>query len=557
MTDCPGAPSTAPTAGAVLRPSPPSVCLAGRTALKAPRAQLYASVALLRSVTGIEVRRHVGILHLPATCTRQQRLHFLGETLHLVFDFGPFKTARLEPGMEHKIVVTTVLLDLHDLGAHVGRRAEKCDLLLQQRVGADLLVQVYRRLALFREYRGEAERAVVVPLQFETRTEAFELALRIAAGQQQVNVARGGDPATLLRIPSVLGAPAVQPIRPSMLFGFLEVKLDVLAQTRSDFCDEVTVDTALRRPFDRTLGRKRFPYLRMWLLERLRKHLQFTKDRCTLRHRIRTAVRIGSANLQYLVETPPCFRHVEVGHRLLVMPPREDRRDRIELPLVRERRQRPRLDNDLVGLLVEGAVTFLVLDRRKRPAEHLGLARLVAAADSELETASAYDIEHRRLLSDPNRMPPRRDVCCLAEPDSAGACRNRGFGQQRIRAEFGALGLEVMLGHEEVVEAEPVGENSLPNLIYQRPLAALVNLGERAVINHHAFGRGDSRQIARSVVKDAYLQHVFTPCPAMCSAADDPSFCLHFVTLQSFHHRRRIPRRSRTTLRSPETGRHS
>src|SRR5260370_10596448 len=328
MTDCPGAPPTAPTAGAVLRPSPPSVCLAGRTALKAPRAQLYASVALLRSVTGIEVRRHVGILHLPATCTRQQRLHFLGETLHLVFDFGPFKPARLEPGMEHEIVVTAVLLDLHDCGAHVGRRAEKCNLLLQQRVGADLLVQIYWRLALFREYRGKAERAVVIPLQFESGTEAFQLALRMAAGQQQVNVARGGDPATLLRIPSVLGASAVQPIGPSMLFGFLEVKLDVLAQTRSDLCDEVTVDTALRRPFDRTLGRKRFPYLRMRLLERLRKHLQFPKDRRTLLHRVRTAGRIGSADLQYLGETPSRFRQVEGGHRRLGMPWRECRRDR-------------------------------------------------------------------------------------------------------------------------------------------------------------------------------------------------------------------------------------
>src|SRR6266852_1989582 len=112
---------------------------------------------------------------------------------------------------------------------------------------------------------------------------------------------------------------------------------------------------------------------------------------------------------------------------------------------MRELRVRPGVDFDLVGLLVEGAVTFLVLVRRKRPAEHFGLAGLVAAANSELEPPSAYDIEHRRLLSDPNRMPPRRDVCCLAEPDSASASRNRGFCQQRIRAKLGALGLEVML----------------------------------------------------------------------------------------------------------------
>src|SRR5260370_33620330 len=113
--------------------------------------------------------------------------------------------------MEHEIVVPAVLLDLHDLGAYVGRRAEKCDLLLQQRVGADLLVQIYWRLALFREYRGKAERAVVIPLQFESGTAAFQLALRIAAGQQQGNVARGGDPGPLLRIPSALRRPAAQP----------------------------------------------------------------------------------------------------------------------------------------------------------------------------------------------------------------------------------------------------------------------------------------------------------------------------------------------------------
>src|SRR5260370_30547248 len=105
---------------------------------------------------------------------------------------------------------------------------------------------------------------------------------------------------------------------------------------------------------------------------------------------------MGSANLQYVVETPSRFRHVEVGHRLLVMPAREDRRDRIELPLMRERRQRPRLDDDLVGFLVEGAVTLLVLDRRKRPAEHFCLARLVAAPASQLQTAPPFYLQPRR-----------------------------------------------------------------------------------------------------------------------------------------------------------------
>src|SRR5271155_3886257 len=143
-----------------------------------------------------------------------------------------------------------------------------------------------------------------------------------------------------------------------------------------------------------------------------------------------------------------------------MVPSRENRRNREELAVMRERRLGPRLDDDLVGFLVVRAVALLVLDGRERPAEDLGLTRLVTAADSEFEAAAADDVEHRCLLGDSDRMPPCHDVRGLAETNLARARGDRSLGEKRIGAELSALGLEVMLGHEEVVEAELVGEDS-------------------------------------------------------------------------------------------------
>ena len=126
---------------------------------------------------------------------------------------------------------------------------------------------------------------------------------------------------------------------------------------------------------------------------------------------------------------------------------------------------RPGLDDDLVGFLIVSAITFLVLDRGKRPAENFRFARLVAASNSKFKPATANDVEHRRLFGDSNEMPPGYDIRRLSKPDLGGAGCNRSFHQQRIRAELGALGLEMMLGHEEVVEAQAVGEDPLPNLL--------------------------------------------------------------------------------------------
>src|SRR5258708_40333580 len=134
-----------------------------------------------------------------------------------------------------------------------------------------------------------------------------------------------------------------------------------------------------------------------------------------------------------------------------MVPSREHRRDREELSVMRERRLRPSLDDDLVRFLVVGAVAFLILNCGKRPSENFSLARLVAAINSKFEATSADDVEHRGLLRDSNRMPPRNDVGGLAKTNLARARCDRGFGEQWIGTELRTFGLEVMLGHEKVV----------------------------------------------------------------------------------------------------------
>src|ERR1700683_3399598 len=125
---------------------------------------------------------------------------------------------------------------------------------------------------------------------------------------------------------------------------------------------------------------------------------------------------------------------------------------------------RPRLDDELEGFLVISAITLLILNRRERPSEDFGLARLVAATDAEFEATAADDIEHRGLLGDSNRMPPRHDVCSLAEPNLFRARGDRGLRQNRIRTELRAFGLKVMLGHKKIIEDEFVGEHALADL---------------------------------------------------------------------------------------------
>ena len=183
---------------------------------------------------------------------------------------------------------------------------------------------------------------------------------------------------------------------------------------------------------------------------------------------------------------PPCRSKIRDG--LLMVPAREHRRNREELPVMRERRLRPAFEDDVVRFLVIRAIAFLILNRRERPAEDLGLARLVATTDPEFEAPAAQHIEHRGLLRDSHRMPPGHDIRSLAETNLFGARGDRGFRQQRIGAELRALGLEVMLGHEEIVEAEFVGEDSLANLADQRALIRFMDLGKVAVVDAYAAG---------------------------------------------------------------------
>src|ERR1019366_1372508 len=104
-------------------------------------------------------------------------------------------------------------------------------------------------------------------------------------------------------------------------------------------------------------------------------------------------------------------------------------------------------------------------------------------------------------------MPPRHDVGRLAEANLLGTRSDSGFRQQRIGAELRALGLEVMLGHKEVVEAEFVGEDSLPNLAHQRALTRFVDRSEIAVIDAYAVWSSEDRKITRAVMEHSDFDH--------------------------------------------------
>src|SRR6516164_6775973 len=322
-----------------------------------------------------------------------------------------------------------------------------------------------------------------------------------------MDVAAGQNSTPFFRIPSILWPSAPEPVGPSGFFRFTIENLDVLLEPRIRLDDEVSVESALGRPFDRALGRERFPHLRMRPLKRLREHLQLLQDSRALHHRICAAIWIGRTDAQDLVELAARFARLEVCDGLLMVPARENRRNREELSAIGKRRLRPGLENDLVRFLIIRAIAFLVLDRREGPAEHLGLAQLVPSPDSEFEPAAAYDIEHRGLLRDSHRMPPGHYVRGLAETNLARARGDRRFRQQRIGAELGTFGLKMVLGHEEIVEAELVSQNSLAYLPDQPALAGFVNLGEVAVVDSDARRGSHDWKIRCAVVEYAYFDH--------------------------------------------------
>ncbi len=86
-----------------------------------------------------------------------------------------------------------------------------------------------------------------------------------------------------------------------------------------------------------------------------------------------------------------------------------------------------------------------------------------------------------------------------------------GLGEQRIRAELRALRLEVVLGHEEVVEAEPIGEDALAHLVDEHSLVRFVDLGEVPVVDDDPALGSHAGKVASAVVKDADLEHAWPP----------------------------------------------
>src|ERR1700722_14545388 len=197
----------------------------------------------------------------------------------------------------------------------------------------------------------------------------------------------------------------------------------------------------------------------------------------------------------------------KIRDRLLMVPAREHGRNREELPLMRKRRLRPTLYDDVVRLLVVRAISLLILDRRKRPSEDLGLTRLIASANSKFEPTAAQHVEHRSLLRNSHRMPPGHDIGGLPKANLLGTRGDSSFRQQRIGTELGAFGLKVMFRHEEIVEAEFVREDALANLADQRALTRFVNFGEVAVVNAYATWSSEDREIARAVVEYSDFDH--------------------------------------------------
>src|SRR5205814_4886576 len=125
----------------------------------------------------------------------------------------------------------------------------------------------------------------------------------------------------------------------------------------------------------------------------------------------------------------------------------------------------PALQHDREALFERLTVALLILDRRAvGTAQRFVLARLIAAADAALDTATADHVEQRDLLSKPHRVMPDDDVGGLAKPDALRARRDGHLHHQRIGTHLGALGLEMMLGQPKRLEPELFRENALADL---------------------------------------------------------------------------------------------
>jgi hypothetical protein len=105
-------------------------------------------------------------------------------------------------------------------------------------------------------------------------------------------------------------------------------------------------------------------------------------------------------------------------------------------------------------------------------------------------------------------MMPGDDVGGLAEPDPRCVRRDGHFAGQWVRTHFRPFRLKMMLGLEPVIETQRIGEDPLPDLVEDRPLGAAMDLLQGSVIAGDPTRRPHGWQVARAVVKYAYLDHL-------------------------------------------------
>ena len=147
----------------------------------------------------------------------------------------------------------------------------------------------------------------------------------------------------------------------------------------------------------------------------------------------------------------------------------------------------PRLLDDLERLLVDLAVVVIdgrAVHRRAGDvvllAQHVDPAILVAAREPGVDAALGQMVEDRQLLGGADRIPRRQHQPERRELDPLGARGQVGVEQQRRHRGLVALGMEVMLGGGDDVEAGVVGEHRELAQLVQHLLVALVVAPDRA-----------------------------------------------------------------------------
>ena len=115
-----------------------------------------------------------------------------------------------------------------------------------------------------------------------------------------------------------------------------------------------------------------------------------------------------------------------------------------------------------------------------RDAEAVELGLAVALADAEIDAPAAQKVEGGDLLGDQHRIVPRHHHHRRAQPDVAGA--GGEIGQHRHRGRDLALAGEMVLDHEELLEAQLVGFDHIVDeaLVALAVLEADAALGPRA-----------------------------------------------------------------------------